>query len=110
MEKSKIQTYLGFCVRARKLVYGTDEIEAQKKGVFLIVFDEGLGESSLKTLIKTQERLACPMVQAAAGELGNALHKSAVKAVAVKDKNLALAILSVIESESQFKLYSGGSK
>ncbi len=107
--KSKIETYLGFCVRARKLVFGAEEAEKQKKGVFLLLSDGSIGPNSLKILLKAQEKLACPLVMTDEGILGEYLHKPAVKAVAIKDKNLALAILAALEGEPQFKLYSGGS-
>ncbi|MBQ8309120.1 MAG: hypothetical protein IJX96_04730 [Clostridia bacterium] len=108
MVKSKIETYLGFCVRARKIALGADEIEKQKKSVFLIVCDGGISQNTLKTLYKAQEKFACPLLTTEEGALGALLHKPAVKAAAVKDKNLALAILSVANGEPQFKLYSGG--
>ena len=107
MEKSKIETYLGFCVRARKIVYGVDEITKQKKS-FLLIVDGGMGESSLKEMKKTWERLRCPMLVVDKDVLGMLLHKEGVKAVSIKDQNLASAILSVAESEPQFKSYSGG--
>lgn len=108
MEKSKIETYLGFCVRARKITFGAEEAGKQKKGVFLLLADGGLGASSMKEMIKAQEKFRCPLLIADAGALGETLHRPAVKAAAIKDKNLAAAILSVVESEPQFKLYSGG--
>ena len=108
MENKKIESYLGFCVRSGKILYGVDDIEKHRKKVFLIIVDEALGESSLKKILKAQERLCCPLLTATEGVLPAALHKPAVKAVAIKEKNLATAILSVAESDSQFKLYSGG--
>ncbi|MBQ7879216.1 MAG: hypothetical protein IJ317_01070 [Clostridia bacterium] len=106
--KSKIETYLGFCVRAGKLVYGVDEVEKKKKGVFLIVFDKDLGANSLKTLLQAQAKLSCPLLQADKGILGAYLYKPAVKAVAITDHHLAAAIVNAAESEPQFKFYSGG--
>ena len=108
MEKSKIETYLGFCIRARKIALGVDEIEKQKKGVFLLVVDGALSENSFKSMQKATEKFACPLIQTQANVLGELLHKPAVKAVAIKDKNLADAIVSVATGETQFKLYSGG--
>ena len=105
--KSKIETYLGFCVRARKIAFGVDETSKQKKCALLLV-DEALGESSLKDMKKAWERLQCPMLLVEKEYLGELLHRVGVKAVAIKDKNLASAILSVAENEPQFKLYSGG--
>lgn len=108
MKNGKIQTYLGFCIRAKKIVFGADEIEKRRKNVYLIVCDGGIGANTLKTLYKAQEKLACPLLTTENGALGELLHRPAVKAVAIQDKNLASAILATAESEPQFKLYSGG--
>ena len=96
---NKLSSYFGFCVRSAKIVYGVDDIEKQKKSVFLIVYDEEMGASSLRTLLKAQQRLGCPLVVAQRGALAELLHKPAVKAVAIKEQNLAKAILSVLEEE-----------
>ena len=106
--KSKIETYLGFCVRARKITFGAEEIEKQKREVFLLLFDETLGRSSLKCIDKAKENFSCLAFSCKAGALGELLHRPSVKAVAIKDKNLATAIISAVESDTQFKLYSGG--
>ena len=109
MIKSKIETYLGFCVRAQKIVFGTTEIERKKKGVYLLLADGGIGKNSLKIMVNAQQKLSCPLyVTKEASMLGEYLHRPAVKAVAILDKNLATAMLSVIDSEPQVKLYSGG--
>lgn len=108
MEKSKIETYLGFCIRARKIALGTDDVEKQRKNVFLLISDGSLGQSSWKVMLKAQEKFACPLLVSDVGILGERLHRPAVKAAAIKDEHLALAILSAAESEPQFKLYSGG--
>lgn len=96
---NKLSSYFGFCVRSGKIVYGVDDIDKQKKSVFLIVYDGALGESSTRTLMKAQQRLGCPLVVASDGALAELLHKPAVKAVAIKEQNLAKAILSVLEEE-----------
>ncbi len=108
MAKSKVETYLGFCIRAQKILFGIDNVESAKRGVYLLLCDEALGESSFKTLIKSKEKFACPLVITEAGRLGELLHRPAVKTAAVKDKNLAAAILSALKDEPQLKLYSGG--
>ncbi len=108
MGKSKIQTYLGFCIRAGHIIYGVDDIKKQKSGVYLLLVDEALGKSSLKGVIKAKEKLACKMYIVEKDYLGNLLYNPAVKVVGIKDKNLANAILTYIDSEAQFKSYSGG--
>lgn len=108
MEKSKIETYLGFCIRAGKIIFGTEMISRQKKGVKLLIFDGGMGANSLKIMIKAKETLACPLIQTEVGVLGELVHRPSVKAVAIKDEHLASAILKEIADAPQFKLYSGG--
>ena len=109
MIKSKIETYLGFCVRAQKIVFGTTEIERKKKGVYLLLADGGIGKNSLKIMVNAQQKLSCPLyVTKEAGMLGEYLHRPAVKAAAITDQNLATAILGAEECEQNFKLYPGG--
>ena len=109
MNNSKVQSYLGFCIRAGKIVFGAEEAEKQKKGVYLLLMDESVGNSSQKSIFKAQENFRCPLLIVEKDYLGKLLHRPAVKAAAVKDEHLATAILSVVESEPQFKLYLGGS-
>ena len=108
MGKGKIETYLGFCIRAGKIVFGVDRLEKQKKGVCLILVDGGVGKNSLKPALLAKERLHCPLLITENGALGETLHKPAVKVAAITDEHLASAILSVVDGEPQFKLYSGG--
>ncbi len=108
MEKSKIEAYLGFCIRARKIIFGTEMISRQKKGVKLLIVDGNIGANSLKVACKARETLGCPLLETESGALGEWLHKPAVKAVAITDESLATAILSVAENGRQIKLYSGG--
>ena len=105
---SKVENYLGFCIRGRKIIFGAESIEKQKRGVYLLIVDGAIGKNSLKRSLAAMERLHCPMLMTSEGLLGEMLHKPAVKAVAITDNHLASAILSVAESDVQFKLYSGG--
>lgn len=109
MVKSKIETYLGFSVRSGKIVFGTTEIERKKKGIFLLLADGGIGKNSLKIMVNAAEKLHCPLyLTNEEGALGEYLHKPAVKAVALTDKNLVSAILADAECEQNFKLHPGG--
>ena len=105
---SKVQTYLGFCIRAGKIVFGAEEAEAQKRGVYLLLMDESVGNSSQKSVMKAQENFRCPLLIVGKGQLGELLHRPAVKAAAIKDEHLAAAIVNVAKDDPQFKLYLGG--
>jgi len=105
---NKIETYVGFCIRSRKIIFGVEMIERQKKGVYLLIADGAIGKNSLKSMINAQSKFACPFLITDEGVLSAAVHRPAVKAVAITDQNLAKAILSVVDSEPQIKFYSGG--
>ena len=53
----KIETYLGFCIRAGKITFGVDGIVQLRKGVKLLLIDGALGESSQKEVKAAQEKL-----------------------------------------------------
>ena len=106
MQNDKISTYLGFCIRSGKIVFGVDRAEALKKGVHLLIADSTLSENSMKVLVKL--KFSCPLLVTEGLSLSQLLHRPAVKAAAVKDKNLASAILTASASDAQYKLYSGG--
>ena len=108
MGNSKMETYLGFCIRAGKIVFGVDRLERQKKGVYVLLVDGGVGKNSLKPALQAKERFGCPLIMTETGVLGETLHKPAVKVAAVTDEHLAAAILSAVGGEPQFKLYTGG--
>lgn len=106
--KSKISSYLGFCIRSGKIAFGVDNAEKEKKDVYLLLVDENLGRSSFNTIKRVQEKFLCPTYIVEAGELGKLLYRESVKAVTIKDKNLAGALIKECGENPQFKLYSGG--
>ena len=108
MEKGKIETYIGFCIRSRKIIFGAETIEKQKKGVYLLIIDGAIGKNSLTPMGRTPERIGCPLYITDEGALAAWVHRPAVKAVAITDDNLASAILKNVEGEPKMKLYSGG--
>ena len=108
MQSDKITTYLGFCIRAGKISFGIDAILERKKDVYLLVADDTLSENSMKNLFQAKEKFACPLIITDGGELGKLLSRAAVKAVGVREKNLAAAILKEAQSRGQWKIYSEG--
>lgn len=108
MENKKIASYLGLSLRARKIVLGVDDIENKNKGVFVLLYDEGIAENSLKKIVKAKDKFSCPLIAVEKETLGALLHRPAVKAVGVTDKNLAEAIVANVDGKAQFKFYFGG--
>ena len=104
----KIRTYLGFCLRAGKVLFGVDDIETHRKKIHLLLIDDALAENSKKKVYKANETFQAPLLTVEAGLLGDLVHRPGVKAMAIKDFNLAKAILQTAEQQPQFKFNSGG--
>ena len=99
----KVESYLGFCLRARKIALGSGSVDMLKKGVYLIIVCSTASENTFKLAIKFKNRFSCPLMICNAG-LENAVHKSGCKVAAVRDKELAQAI--VANADSDYKLYT----
>ena len=93
----KIQTMLNFAIRAKKTVYGIDNIVVSKR-VKVVVVCRSLSDRSLKRLL--QERNDVPIIKTKAFDLCDIAHKSG-KAIAVTEYNMAKEILNNINSEYQ---------
>lgn len=105
MSKSKVEAYLGFCVKARKITIGSGAIENLKKDVYLVVVCSTGSQNCFKLALKYKNRFSCPLVICKCG-LENALHKQGCKLAAVSDKGLAEAIIA--EACEEYELYAGG--
>ena len=87
----KIEAYLGFALRAGKLVLGLNSIETVKKGVCCLLLDEEAAKNSQKQARKLKEKFACPLI--ITKDLGMLIKREGCKVAAVKDFSLADAIL-----------------
>lgn len=109
--EEKIKAYLGFSLKSGKIALGADAICDMKKGAFLILADADTGVTTKKRLCAAAERLHCPLYFYCGEEKGGtgaALSRPAVKAAALKDKNLAKATQEAVGRNEKWKLYSGG--
>lgn len=108
--ESKIITYLGFSIKAKKIVFGLDNAEKMKRGE-LMLLDEALSENSKKQAIKIAEKLNCPVLSYQKN-LSDILHKEGCKLAVVTDKNLAQAVFVAAEGSEDFCLIQevGGNK
>lgn len=91
MNGNKIEAYLGFALRAGKLVLGLNSIETVKKGVYCLLLDEGAAKNSYKEARKLKAKFACPLI--IIKDLGALIKREGCKLTAVKDSSLAEAIL-----------------
>ena len=99
----KVETYLGFCLRARKIALGSGTCDLLKKGVYLGIVCSTASENTFKLAVKYKNRFSCPLIICKTG-LENAVHKAGCKICAVKDAELAKAICANLGEE--YELYT----
>lgn len=106
MQRSKAESYIGFCIRAGKLTCGFNAVASQKKDVFLLLLCETASENARKEAVSLQKKFGCAVVLVRGVPLEDVVGKPNCKLAAVRDENLAKAILS--STDDRFINYSGG--
>ena len=105
MAQSKVQSYIGFCKRARKIVLGSSAIGTLKGGVYLLLLDKNSANNSLRYALKYKRKFNCPLL-VCGDDFEELVGKQNCRLVAIQDKNLADAILN--SGESGYELYTEG--
>ncbi len=99
----KIESYLGFCIKAGKAALGLDRAEALRRPAALLMADKELSEGSLKRAARLAEKFDCPLILCEGASLGQMIHRPACKFLAVSEKHLAAAIVASAESDEKFR-------
>lgn len=105
MAKSKIETYLGFCVKSREISIGSGAISTLRGGVRLLVLDGTSAKNSWRLALKFKNRFSCPLIICKSG-FEQAVNKGGAKIAAILNKELAKAILNNLDDN--YELYVGG--
>lgn len=94
---AKIGTYIGFAIKAGKVVYGADNIYATKP--YIVIADTSLAQNTQKKLQARCNLLKINYI--AIQGLGDLISRPSCKAIGIKEKNLAKAIISVTDTVSK---------
>lgn len=105
MASDKVNTFIGFCVKARKIALGSGAIGVLRGGVHLILLCSSAAKNTSKLALKYSKRFSCPLMICNCG-LENAVNKPGCKIAAVRDKNLANAIIA--NACKEYEIYAGG--
>lgn len=103
---SKAERYIGLCIRAGRLACGFNALDAVKKDVYLLILCSSASENAKKSALKLKNKFGCELLEYSGGLLEDVTGKPNCKIAAVREKNLAKAILSV--TDDNLKIYSGG--
>ena len=107
MAQSKIETYVGFCIKSGKITRGSGAVSTLKNGVYLIMVDGTAAKNTQKLAFKFKNRFSCPLLICKAG-FESVVNKDGCKLAAIRDAGLAKAILSV--NDDNYELYFGGDR
>ena len=100
MNIEKVNSYIGFAVRAGDVVFGLDNIMTARRAVHVIVKDSTLGEASLRKLTNYLEHHAIHLVTLEDELLGrDVLRRDKCKIVGILNESLARAIIGEAESQ-----------
>ena len=86
----KIASYIGFSVKARKVVYGYESVLLAKKRIYLILCDKSLSENSLKKVVRFGEQY--DVKWRLIDDLSDYFGGKAIKCVGLAEEHLASAI------------------
>ncbi|MCL1945016.1 MAG: hypothetical protein FWF56_04350 [Firmicutes bacterium] len=90
---NKLTTYLGFCIKSGKIIYGIDNIISSHKLMYAILYDKSLSQNAISKAKTYAQRNSIPIIELDC-LLQDILHKPNCKIVSILDKNLANAIMN----------------
>lgn len=86
----KVETLLGFAIKAGKVVFGTDRIEAYRKKIYLIIMCETLSENGKNKIRAMADKVK--VLQSTEKKVEEMTHRIGCKVIAVVDRQFAGAI------------------
>lgn len=105
LEKSKLLTYIGFAIRARKVRSGVNAISTLKGGVKVLIICGTASENTFNDAVKLSTKLRAPLVVSKTYKVEEIIKKEHCKLLAIQDESLGKAILDNLDSH--FQKYSG---
>ena len=106
LEKSKILTFIGFSLRAKKLRCGVNAIKTIKKSVKVLILCATASNNTFDEVVKIAKKLNSTLIISVDNKVEDIVNKEHCKLLAVEDESLANAILDNLDSH--FVKYSGG--
>lgn len=96
--KSKLETYIGFSIKAGKCRFGMNTVESIKRAKLVIVC-KSASNNTKEQAQKISKKLGCPLKITLEKTLEEYTHRQNCKIIAIEDSNLAKAILENCQKE-----------
>lgn len=97
MTKSKIETYIGFAIRANKYRLGVNSINTLKK-VKLLLLCETSAKNTRIEAVKLSKKFHCQIILSKGKTIEEITGKELCKLMAITDASLAKAILDNLDN------------
>lgn len=94
MNINKIKSYVGFAIKSKSIVFGVDSIKEKKTD--LIIYASSLADSSKQKCMNIAEANKCKYFELSDEIVESLVNSSNIKAFAIKNKELAKAIINNI--------------
>ncbi len=92
LSNNKVQTYLGFAIKARKIVFGADDILKTKRQK-VILASKNLSEASLQKIETFANTKNIPLIIVDNQTFLSVFGEKNIKVIAITDEGLASAII-----------------
>ncbi|MEG1608888.1 MAG: hypothetical protein RR348_03395 [Clostridia bacterium] len=93
MQTNKIDSYIGFAVKSRKVIFGLEMLLRARKPPFVVLYDESLGANSLKNMMFYCDTNNVVMLKISANHLNELLQRQNIKILSIVDESLSKAII-----------------
>lgn len=98
MERDKIETFIGFSIKSRNVVFGLDSVEIYKKRMYCLLICKSASENTEKDILKIAEKRNLPLIKTLDKTLEEITFKNNCKVLALTDKQLSKAVLCNLSS------------
>lgn len=98
----KICTLVGFAVRARKVIFGADDILLSKKRKYLVISDETLSNRGSKNVREIARKCGSSLIISLVRSVEDMVYKTNCKVIAITDKQMAEALTSFVTEDYLF--------
>lgn len=99
----KIESYLGFAQKAKKIIYGTTLL-SKARSIQLIILCESAGKNAQKDGETYATRHNCPLLKTKGMLLESVAGKSGTKICGVTDKNMVEGIMASANMQDNYEI------
>ncbi len=96
--KTKVETFIGFAMRARAFKIGVNACNTLKKASLIIVCNTA-SENTVKDALKLSKRFRCKIIKSTGKPLSEYVHRENAKVMAITDFKLTEAVLANVNEE-----------